>query len=222
MKHSESFAKLAGALVKVQGQLESVTKDRTNPHFKNRYATLDAITDYVRPILATHGLAVVQGANEPILTSGGMVAALDVVTMLIHESGEWLSTSVSVPVDKSNAQGAGSAVTYGRRYGLAAMLAVTTDEDDDGNNASKKAAPAKPAESRSQRVPPPGPVSAPDPEDFVCQFEPIKGTNIRAMTTDRLEKAVQWAVENKKELGFQAAAKLALAARAKKATTVPE
>jgi len=134
MQHSEHIGKLSDALAKAQAEMTSITKDRTNPHFKNRYATLDAILDTIRPTLAKHGLSVVQGASEQ--TTG-----FNVETWLIHSSGEYIGNVVAVPVSKQDAQGVGSALTYGRRYGVSALLALSTDEDDDGEAAVKKATP---------------------------------------------------------------------------------
>lgn len=134
MKHSETIANLAASLVAAQADLRAVGKDSVNPHFKNRYASLDAIVETTRPVLAKHGLAVVQGAS-PIVDEHTL--ALSVETMLVHKSGEWLSNVAVVPVSKMDAQGAGGALTYGRRYGLSALLSLATDEDDDGNTAAK-------------------------------------------------------------------------------------
>jgi hypothetical protein len=52
-----------------------------------------------------------------------------------HASGEWISQEMSVPVTKPDAQGAGSALTYMRRYAVAAVVGVV-QADDDGNAAS--------------------------------------------------------------------------------------
>jgi hypothetical protein len=134
MNKSESIAKLADALAKAQSEIVSVSKNATNPHFKNRYATLDAILDAVRHTLAKHGLSIVQGASES--TQG-----FNVETYLVHSSGEYIANVVAVPVSKQDAQGVGSAMTYGRRYGVSALLALSTDEDDDGEAAAKKPAP---------------------------------------------------------------------------------
>lgn len=167
MKQSPEIAKLAVALVKVQAELKSISKDSKNDHFKNKYASLDVVTDYVRPILAKNGLSLVQGTT-PVTEAEGRLTALTIESTLLHESGEWISTAVTMPVgtvptkDKQGnvisaeptAQTAGGATTYGRRYGLALLLALTTDEDDDGNQASTRAeAPAKAA-----------PAAAPAPE----------------------------------------------------------
>lgn len=135
MKHSESLAKVAAALVAAQSEMRAVGRDRQNPHYKNSYATLDNILETVRPVLAKHGLAVVQGASVPTTDVEGRVVAVAVESVLVHASGEWIAESVVMPLDKLNPQGAGSAVTYGRRYSLSALLALATDEDDDGHAA---------------------------------------------------------------------------------------
>jgi hypothetical protein len=151
MKHSESIEKLAPALVAAQAELTSITKDKVNPHFKSKYVTLDAIIEAVRPVLASHGLSIVQGGYGDLDVQPGIFG---VETTLIHTSGEWLSTFVEVPLAKKDPQGAGSGLTYGRRYGLSALLSLATDEDDDANNASTppKAAKAKPEAKPSARV----------------------------------------------------------------------
>lgn len=136
MKHSDSLTSLAPALVKAQGELKAITKDSVNPHFKATYASLDALTDAVRPILAKNGIALVQGGDS-------VPTGVIVETMLLHSSGEWISNSFLMPLEKSTAQGAGSAISYGRRYGLGSILALTTDEDDDGQAATPPARSAK-------------------------------------------------------------------------------
>lgn len=129
MERSDSVAKVAAALVGAQGELENVAKDAENPHFRNRYASLPAILDAVRPVLAKHGLAVIQ---FPTNTDDGRVG---VETTIMHASGEYLTHDFSVRLTKDDAQGAGSALTYCRRYSLAAVLAISQD-DDDGEVAS--------------------------------------------------------------------------------------
>lgn len=147
MRQSETITAIAPALVKAAAELGPIAKDATNPAFRNKYATLDAIMEQVRPVLARHGLAVMQGVTHPE-TVDGKVVGLAVETRLLHQSGEWLATVVTLPVEKSTAQGAGSAISYGRRYGLSAMLGLTA-EDDDGNAASTLARPAARSAPRS-------------------------------------------------------------------------
>ncbi len=135
MKTSNSLATLAPALVKASAELRAITKDSTNPHFRSTYASLDTIIDTVRPVLARHGLTVLQGASSPHTDEHGRLTAFTVETLLLHASGEFISNAVVMPVGKADPQGAGAAVTYGRRYALAAMLSLATEEDDDGNSA---------------------------------------------------------------------------------------
>jgi hypothetical protein len=139
MKVSEQgIPNLAAALTKAQGELRAIQKDSKNPHFKNSYASLDAILETVRPTLAKHGLALVQGATAPSYDEAGRVTAIVVETMLVHASGEHLTNGCVIPIAKVDPQGAGGAMTYGRRYGVSALLALATDEDDDGNVASAR------------------------------------------------------------------------------------
>ena len=158
MKTSTSIGAIAPALVAAAAELQPVAKDAINPAFRNKYATLDAIMDQVRPVLAKHGLAVLQTGTAPE-TVDGRLTSVGIETMLLHKSGEWIASSVTLPVEKLTAQGAGSAISYGRRYGLSAILGLTAD-DDDGNAASTRpAAPARPeprAEPRIEAAPEPG------------------------------------------------------------------
>ena len=130
MERSESITKLTMALVKFQGQMLKVGKDSINPHFKNKYASLSTIIEATQKPLADVGLAVVQmPSGENCLT-----------TMLIHESGEFISETYKMTPQRNDPQGLGSAITYQRRYALGAVLNLNIDEDDDGNQASQKPA----------------------------------------------------------------------------------
>lgn len=141
MNKSETIGELTKALVSVQKGLQPAKKDSANPFFKSKYADLNSIWDSCRDLLATNGLAVMQ-TNEPVEN------AVIVETTLAHQSGEWVSGQILLPLAKSDAQGVGSAITYGRRYGLAAILGIVSDEDDDGNAAS----PQKKTESKGVQM----------------------------------------------------------------------
>lgn len=130
MNKSDSIASLAAALAKAQGEVENATKGSTNPHFRSKYADLAEVLNTVRPVFAKHGLAVTQ---FPSYAEG----VVSVETVLTHSSGEWMSGTISAPVSKQDAQGVGSAVTYCRRYSLAAVAGIA-QEDDDGNSAVGK------------------------------------------------------------------------------------
>lgn len=130
MQKSESIDKLAQALVAVQGAIKPAIRDGTNPHYRSTYATLNSVWDAARPLLAANGLAIVQSVSP---SDPGRVA---LTTTILHSSGQWMSDTGYYTTAKDDPQGAGSAITYGRRYGMCAALGIVADEDDDGNAAS--------------------------------------------------------------------------------------
>ena len=140
MNHSESIKEIAAALAAFQNEVKDPSRNGENPDFKSKYVQLDGLLDAVRPVLSKHGLSVIQ-------STGGNGQDISVTTMLLHTSGEWIETDALVlKAVKTDPQGAGSAVTYGRRYSLSAALGVAWDDDDDGNAASTtKPAPRKAA-----------------------------------------------------------------------------
>ena len=132
---------LATSLALAQGELGDATKSSTNPAFKSKYADLAEVLQTVRPTLAKHGLSFVQGTGYDPGTKHATVT-----TRLMHKSGEFIEDQLTVKVGKDDAQGLGSAITYGRRYALAAMIGIAQD-DDDGNGAAAKAPKPSKAES---------------------------------------------------------------------------
>jgi hypothetical protein len=131
MNQSDSIANLTLALSIVQGKMTHAKKDSANPFFKSKYADLESVWDSCRSLLADNGLAILQ---FPGLYSE-LDKSMSLTTVIGHKSGEWISQEMSVPVTKADAQGAGSAITYMRRYALAAVVGVV-QADDDGNAAS--------------------------------------------------------------------------------------
>jgi hypothetical protein len=127
MNKSELINELATALAKAQGELENASKSSNNPHFKSKYADLAEILNTVRPVFASHGLSVTQCPSF----EAGIVS---VETILMHSSGQWITSVISAPVSKLDAQGVGSAITYCRRYSLASVAGIA-QEDDDANSA---------------------------------------------------------------------------------------
>ena len=121
---------LNAAMVAALGSLRNTVKNAVNPHFRNRYATLDAILDDVRPVLAAHGLALSQ---EPLFEDG----RAGVLTRIIHEGGETRESILMLPLKDASAQGVGSALSYARRYAAASVLGIASDDDEDGNMASR-------------------------------------------------------------------------------------
>jgi hypothetical protein len=131
LTRSASIAALAAALAKAQGEMEGAAKGNLNPHFKSKYADLASVWDACREPLSKHGLAVLQ----PVSADGPRVT---VTTMLVHSSGEWIGEALTMTAQQNTPQGVGSAITYGRRYGLSSMVGIAP-EDDDGNAASARA-----------------------------------------------------------------------------------
>lgn len=137
MERSADIGDLASALAKAQGEMKLPGKNRevkvsmkSGGQYKFEYTTLDHMIEHVRPHLTKHGLWFIQTvAND----NGKSV--LD--TTLTHSSGQWVTGRMPLVVgggDNAN-QAFGSALTYMRRYALAAMLGIASEEDDDGNAA---------------------------------------------------------------------------------------
>ena len=129
MPTSPTIAALAAALVKTQSAMGGAKKDSTNPHFKTAYADLASVWDACRAPLANAGLSIVQLVSSERLHPSEATHAI-IETILAHSSGEWVSSTLAVPLTKSDAQGLGSAITYGRRYALAAIVGVCPADDD--------------------------------------------------------------------------------------------
>jgi hypothetical protein len=127
MMQSEQINELAAALAKAQGAIKGATKDTANPFFKSKYADLASVWDACRAELTANGLSIIQTTDD----SQGVT----VVTTLAHSSGQWIRGRLTMRPVKDDPQGIGSAITYARRYALAAMVGVAP-EDDDGNAAS--------------------------------------------------------------------------------------
>ena len=123
MKTSESIKEIAASLSKAQGQMPSAKKDSANPFFKSQYADLSAVWEAIRKPLSDNGLSVSQGLS---FDSGQVI----VTTCLMHNSGQWIESSLSLPIVKADPQSIGSACTYGRRYALSAIVGVSADDDD--------------------------------------------------------------------------------------------
>ena len=123
---SETIGKLATALAEARQLVKHPTRNKVNPHFKNRYADLTAVLDAVVEPFALKGLSIIQ-----------MIEGKTLVTTLAHTSGEFIQTAADIPAH-SNAQQLGSAMTYLRRYTEQAIAAIAADDDDDGNAASNK------------------------------------------------------------------------------------
>lgn len=138
MNRSESIAKIASALVKAQSEMGNATKDSKNPFFKSSYADLNSIREASLPVLNKNGISVLQ----PTLSIDGKTF---VESILLHESGEYISGLTEVVVSKQNdPQANGSGISYARRYGLQSLINIGSSDDDGeaamGRNFSKPTA----------------------------------------------------------------------------------
>jgi hypothetical protein len=150
MIKSESITHLAAALAKAQAEMPVAVFDATNPFLKSKYASLGAVIQASRPILAKHKLSLVQ---FPVSDGGSATCnCIGVESVLSHESGEFVSERILIPLTeekgKTRVQCAGSTLTYLRRYSWASILGMYSDEDSDGGTPlqafAAKAGPALP------------------------------------------------------------------------------
>lgn len=120
---SDCITDLATALAKAQAAMKPAIRENVNPHFRSRYADLASVWEACREALAANDLAV---AQLPDLHGD----EVGVTTLLCHKSGQWLSSRVAMVMPRRDPQIVGSAITYARRYGLAAMVGVAPEDDD--------------------------------------------------------------------------------------------
>lgn len=134
MTQSIEIKELAEALSLAQSSMKPAEMNTLNPFFKTNYADLGSIIATAREPLAVNGLSFTQLVNS----SPGYIS---VETILMHKSGQWLSTIIALPLqDKGSrtmAQDAGAVLTYLRRYSLAAILGIYAEQDTDGNDPTK-------------------------------------------------------------------------------------
>jgi hypothetical protein len=124
MNTSQEIDKISAALVLAQKDMLPLIKDSDNPFFKSKYADLHAVTQACYPALQANGICVMQSAES--LGSDG----INIRTRLIHSSGQFLETECAIPPAGQDPQKYGSAVTYGRRYGLQAAVGLAAQDDD--------------------------------------------------------------------------------------------
>lgn len=127
MNRSESIGALAAALAKAQAEIKDAFAGTENLFLKSRYADLREVLKSARPALSEQELSVTQlvGSSDQDVT---------VETVLMHSSGEWISETITMPVQVnkglSQAQAMGAVITYARRYGLAAIVGISQEDTD--------------------------------------------------------------------------------------------
>jgi hypothetical protein len=130
MKTSDTIGEVGGALALAQGEMSSAKRDGKNAHYGNRYTTLDSLLEAAKPALSKHGLSVIQASGAEGV-EGEVLGS--VTTRLVHKSGEWVESTLRVPLaDRLSYQEVGKALTYLRRYSLAGLVGIAGEVDDDG------------------------------------------------------------------------------------------
>ena len=186
MKRSENCADISAALAAAQAEMKNPSFDSTNPHFRNKFASLAAIRNAVVPVFSKHGLSVVQDLTSTETHVG-------CITSIHHTSGQWFEFGpLWMPVTKPDAQGFGSASTYCKRYALQSVAAIVGDEDDDGNEA------VKPSQKAAK-------AAKPDPKvlEQIAAVDSVAGLQALYKTLDEAQRTAcldQFAAR-RKELG---------------------
>jgi hypothetical protein len=130
MLTSEKVDLIFPALIKAQSEMGNAKKTCANPFYKSKYADLSELIDVTKEVLFTNKMAIIQSPE-----GSGNTASVN--CRIIHESGQWIEGTITLPLSKNDPQQAGSAITYARRYQLAALFNIA-QEDDDGNDAVDK------------------------------------------------------------------------------------
>ncbi len=139
---TKGIDKIAEALAQAQGEFAPISLDKegkivwqrdngTDGSYSYKYSSLGEIIRSVSPALAKAGIARASGVkqdNQRVCVS----------TMLIHSSGQWLACELNFLVKSDDPKKIGSAISYGRRYGLSALCGIASEEDDDGDAVTRK------------------------------------------------------------------------------------
>jgi len=199
MLHSEQIDKIAGALAKAQSAFINPPRNRTvtvktqsSGSYEFSYATFDAIIECVRKPLAENELSYTQTVE---IADDGKPR---VVTTLMHSSGQWIGSTLPLMVDRPGNQAFGSALTYGKRYALTALLGIAADEDDDANSADGNG-----IERKTDRTPPQVKTAAPavvppKPPMTAKQWADGAIKTVKAMTT--AQGVADWQFNNSADL----------------------
>lgn len=144
MNKSESIIEISKALNKFQSEVSGAKKSSKNPFFKSNYANLEEVINCAKAGLMENGLSISQFPTTAENKCG-------VETILMHTSGEWISSVLLLACTKQDPQAYGSAITYARRYSYQSVLGIPS-EDDDANAATKQKSTAvkKPANAAAE------------------------------------------------------------------------
>ena len=118
---SENCSQLIIAWVHAKMKMGNVIEyDSRNPHYKNRFASLEATLQKINPVFSEFGLALTQWPSKGVL-----------INRLDHISGQWMMSKYELAPVKRDPQAFGSSITYARRYCAQAIAGICGGEDDD-------------------------------------------------------------------------------------------
>lgn len=188
MNRTDDISKLSAALAIAQGQIESASKDSTNPHFRSKYSDFNSIREAIRKPLSSNGIAYYQFPR--VIDKG-----VEVETLLVHgESGQSVSEVLMIPCGQMTPQVIGSAITYCKRYSLQTIVGVSSEEDDDGNAAEK----AADKNYRPAAKPPAPTQQEKEKESFLLLHAMLEEIGAFKTKTD----AAKWAMANEARKGY--------------------
>ena len=178
---SDNINELIGAMNRAQLKMQPAKQNKENPFFKSHYADLTAVWDALDPF-RQEGIVMTQ---SPADSPDGYIV-LD--TQITHTSGQWMRSRLKMRLAKDDCQGAGSGLSYARRYALGCMFGLVTSPDDDGNAASH------PPTYQARLAPSVAPAAAPRAEavavgsnTFIVPFGKNKGQAITAISDGDLD-----------------------------------
>ena len=135
-RSSENVSAIATALAKAQTELSNPEKAmigtiynaRSDSSQSFRYASLSSGLDIIRKTLGGQQIAIAQTTD--IDRSSG---AINLTTVLMHTSGEWIASDwpVCSLSEISQPRRMGAALTYARRYALFTMVGIAGEDDLD-------------------------------------------------------------------------------------------
>ena len=122
-EEKQSVNQIAPALLKAQRKIGAAKKETANPFFRSKYADLGSVMEACKEALNDEGIVVLQPVSSD--NTGHYVE-----TILLHESGESLTSKMRLELSKTDMQQLGSAISYARRYGLQSMMFIPAEDND--------------------------------------------------------------------------------------------
>ena len=124
--------KIYEKIAAVQGELSNPPAKTENPYYKSKYAALPDILDLIRPVLAKHGIALIQYPETTKEEDGSLLLSIRTkLAMTVGDVDEVLDCgAMSIQAAGMNAQQVGAVITYYRRYAIKALFAIEAEDDD--------------------------------------------------------------------------------------------